>query len=102
MNPIISRNMNQIKELCRRYSVKSLYLFGSAATEDQFTDDSDIDFLVAFPPMDQGDYADNFFAIAEDFEKLFHRSVDLITEKSLSNPYFIESLNKTRVLLYGS
>jgi predicted nucleotidyltransferase len=50
MNSIISHNMDQIKELCRRYSVKSLYLFGSAATEDQFTNDSDIDFLVALKP----------------------------------------------------
>jgi hypothetical protein len=32
---------------------------------------------------------------------LFSRPVDLVTEKSLSNPFFIESLNQTKTLIYG-
>jgi predicted nucleotidyltransferase len=52
--------------------------------------------------MDYGDYADTYFELAEKFEDIFHRPVDLVTDKSLSNPYFIESLNKTKTLLYGA
>ncbi len=51
--------------------------------------------------MDYGTYADNYFLIVDKFEQLFHRSVDLITDKSLSNPFFIDSLNQTKTLIYG-
>ena len=100
MNKIISENIEAIKIICARYNVKELYAFGSVST-DRFTDKSDIDLLVSFKPMSYGDYSDNYFDIAEKFEKVFSRKVDLITEKSLSNPYFIESVNKSRVQIYG-
>ena len=51
--------------------------------------------------MSYGDYADTYFILADKFEKLFHRPVDLLTEKSLSNPYFIETVNKTKTRIYG-
>ena len=51
--------------------------------------------------MDHGTYADSYFYLADIFEKIFKRRVDLITDKSLSNPYFIDSVNKTKVLIYG-
>ncbi len=35
------------------------------------------------------------------FEKLFKRPVDLVTEKSLKNPYFINSVNQTKQQIYG-
>jgi predicted nucleotidyltransferase len=52
--------------------------------------------------MDSADYADTYFELAEKFEKLFHRPVDLVTDKSLSNPYFIESINQNKLLIYGA
>jgi len=52
--------------------------------------------------MDFGDYADTYFELAEELEKIFKRPIDLATEKSLSNPYFIESINKSKTLLYGN
>lgn len=52
--------------------------------------------------MEAGDYADTYFDLADRFEHLFRRPVDLITDKSLSNPYFIESINKTKIQVYGS
>ena len=52
--------------------------------------------------MDYADYADTYFDLADKFEDLFHRSVDLVTDKSLSNPYFIDSINKTKTILYGN
>jgi predicted nucleotidyltransferase len=50
--------------------------------------------------MDYGDYADAYFELADNFEKLFKRPVDLVTDKSLKNPYFIKSVNQTKTLLY--
>jgi len=101
MQPIIQDNINKIVALCEMHRVKSLYAFGSVCTDD-FNSKSDIDLLISLLPMDYGDYADTYFTIADKFEELFQRPVDLITDKSLSNPYFIESLNQSKTLIYGS
>jgi len=100
MQKLISDNLNDIKTLCSAYNVKTLFAFGSVCT-DKFTDKSDVDLLISFNPMDYGDYADTYFKLADKFEQLFKRSVDLVTEKSLSNPYLIDSINKTKTLLYA-
>lgn len=100
MQNILDKNIEQIKALCIAHNVKNLFAFGSVCT-DKFTDKSDIDLLISFKPMDYADYADSYFEIAEKFEELFERPVDLVTEKSLKNPYFIESVNQTKTLIYG-
>jgi predicted nucleotidyltransferase len=97
MQRLLSDNMDKIKALCMTHNVKNLSAFGT----DRFNDKSDVDLLVSFNPMDYGDYADAYFELAENFEKLFHRQVDLVTDKSLKNPYFIDSVNQTKTLLYG-
>lgn len=99
MQKLLSDNIDEIKTLCLTHNVKKLFAFGSVCT-DRFNDKSDIDLLVSFKPMDYGDYADTYFELAENFEKLFKRQVDLVTDKSLNNPYFIDSVNKTKTLLY--
>ncbi|MFT7032678.1 MAG: putative nucleotidyltransferase [Cyclobacteriaceae bacterium] len=100
MNKIITENINRIEELCVNHHVNSLYAFGSVCT-DKFSDASDIDLLISFEPMDYGDYADNYFYLADQFENIFNRPVDLLTDKSLANPYFIDSVNQTKALIYG-
>ena len=99
MQSIIENNIDKIKTLCTMYNVKSLFAFGSVCTNN-FNDQSDIDLLITFNKMEYGDYADSYFILADKFEELFNRPVDLITDKSLSNPYFIESLNQTKKLIY--
>lgn len=92
--------MDKIKALCISHNVKTLFAFGSVCT-DRFNDNSDIDLLISFNQMDFGDYADTYFELADQFEHLFERPVDLVTDKSLANPYFIASINQTKTLLYG-
>ena len=99
MQRLLKENINQIRTLCMANNVKELFAFGSVCT-NKFNDKSDVDLLIAFKPMDYGDYADTYFELADKFEKLFDRQVDLVTDKSLSNPYFIDSINKTKTLLY--
>ena len=101
MQRIITDNKYAIESLCRHYHVQSLAVFGSVCT-DRFNDESDIDLLISFQPMDFGDYADYYFELTDKFEELFHRRVDLVTEKSLSNPYFIKSVNHTKKVLFNS
>ncbi len=101
MQRLLTDHIDQLKTLCKTHNVKSLFAFGSVCT-DRFNDQSDIDFLISFNSMDYGDYADAYFDLADKFEALFHRSVDLVTDKSLSNPYFIDSVNQTKTLIYGA
>lgn len=100
MQRLIDENMDRIIALCIDYNVKSLFAFGSICTND-FNEQSDVDLLISFNPMDYGDYADSYFELADQFEKLFKRPVDLVTEKSLKNPYFINSVNQTKQQIYG-
>ncbi|GAB6010536.1 nucleotidyltransferase family protein [Viscerimonas tarda] len=100
MHSIIVNNIDKIRAVCEQHHVRSLFAFGSVCT-DKFNDASDIDLLVSFQPLDFGDYADNYFQTADLLEQIFHRPVDLVTEKSLKNPYFIYSVNQTKTPLYG-
>src|SRR5215211_8550584 len=75
-------------EVCRRFRVARLYLFGSAARSDFDAERSDLDSLVTLEEQPVGEYADNYLGLAEALEKLFGRRADLVTESSIRNPYF--------------
>jgi predicted nucleotidyltransferase len=96
---VIEQNQKQIELLCETHKVKTLFAFGSVLT-DRFNNESDLDFLVTFENVELNDYADNYFELAESLEKLFGRKVDLISEKTLTNPYLIKSINRNRHKIY--
>ena len=79
---------------------KRAYAFGSVCT-DQFNEASDIDLLIAFDDtLDPIQYGDNYFTIAHALENVLKRPVDLVTERSLKNPYFIAMLERTKTAIY--
>lgn len=90
----------EIIKLCQSHKVKSLYAFGSVLT-DHFTPESDIDLIVDFSTIDVEDYADNYFDLKFSLQDVFKRSVDLLEEKAIKNPYFRQSVNQQRQLIYG-
>jgi uncharacterized protein len=101
MQSIIERRKEELENVCRKLRIKRLYAFGSAVTVDRFREDSDIDFLISFDEtISPEEYTENYFQLQYKLRELFGREIDLITERSLSNPYFIESVNKNKVLLY--
>ena len=89
-----------IDELCRRYCVRRLELFGSAATGDYRTGASDLDFLVQFDPVLRESYPDTYFGLLEGLEEFFGRPVDLVVSKAVKNPYFRRSVEATKVLIH--
>lgn len=89
-----------LANLCRRFRVERLYLFGSAADGAFDPGRSDLDFLVTLEEQPPGEYADNYLGLAQALEKLFGRRVDLVTERSIRNPYFREAVFAARRLLY--
>ena len=102
MNQIITDKIPQLKALCKKYHVATMYLFGSAVN-DTFNDNSDVDFLISFKSdVRLEEYADNYFDLLFEMEDIFGRKVDLVTEKTLSNPYFIRSVEQTKQLIYAA
>jgi hypothetical protein len=101
MQIILSQN-NKLIELCRKYNVKQLFVFGSVV-KNKLTVDSDLDFLVYFiDEIQLLDYADNFFDFMYELEILFNRKIDLVSGKAMKNPYFIEEVDKTKFLIYDN
>lgn len=92
----IGKYLEQLREYCERYGVVRLDLFGSAARDDFNEERSDLDFLVTFEEPPKMDYADRYFGLLEDLQKLFNRKVDLIEEKAIRNPYFRRVVNRER------
>ncbi|MBK9213304.1 MAG: nucleotidyltransferase domain-containing protein [Saprospiraceae bacterium] len=102
MQAIVEKNKAAIRQICRMYDVKRLYAFGSVVS-DQFRIDSDVDFLLSFSDtLGIDDYTKNYFLLHYKLQELLQRNVDLVTERTLSNPYFIESINSSKELIYES
>jgi len=96
---IIQQNIIQLQNLCNRYHVLHLYLFGSV-TSNKFNTNSDIDILVDFDKVKRFDYADNFFDFKYSLQDLFHRKVDLLETKAITNPYLKSNIDRTKQLIW--
>ncbi|PKL47945.1 MAG: hypothetical protein CVV42_11675 [Candidatus Riflebacteria bacterium HGW-Riflebacteria-2] len=96
----IDNFQNEIRALCEQLSVARLDLFGSAMT-DEFNDESDLDFVVDFLP-NQSNLLDRFLALQNHLQKIFNRRIDLITRKSIRNPYLKASIERTKKNVFAS
>ncbi|MGC4129219.1 MAG: nucleotidyltransferase domain-containing protein [Bergeyella sp.] len=99
----VSEYQEQLAEVFSRYKVVRAYLFGSAVRND-FNENSDVDFLIHFDknlkdPLEKGKL---WWDLHDELRDLLGREIDLVTENSLKNPYFIQELNKTKFLIYDS
>lgn len=97
---LIDKNISQLKTLCQNHKVEKLYLFGSA-TNENFNDQSDIDFLVSFKKIELAKYFENYTSFKENLKNLFKREIDLVEAQTLKNPILINSINKNKELIYG-
>jgi predicted nucleotidyltransferase len=85
--------------LCKAHKVKALYVFGSAVNGN-FTDESDVDFLVEINETDPLNRGELLLSLWNELELYCDRKVDLLTPNSLRNPYLKESIDSTKRLLY--
>ena len=97
---LIENYSKQITKLCKTHKVKSLYAFGSVLTE-KFNNESDIDLIVDFQQLDVLDYGDNYYDLKFSLENMLKRNVDLLEQKAITNPYFINTINQNKKLIYG-
>ena len=101
MKRAISNNIKLLKPIFQLHKIEKAYLFGSATTAN-FSDESDIDLLITFQenidPLEKGEL---WWSLYDTLKLHFNREIDLVTENSLKNPYFIEEVNNTKQLIYG-
>ena len=86
----------EIIEICRRYRVKELSVFGSAA-RGEMGPDSDIDLLVEFLPGAGIDLVEHSAAERE-FSRLLGRKVDLVSRRALRSAVRGEVLSQARLI----
>ncbi|MCK6486818.1 MAG: nucleotidyltransferase family protein [Planctomycetes bacterium] len=92
----------RLADLCRRYHVAKLELFGSRA-KGTSRPDSDVDLLVTFEPGQTPGL--EFFGLADELEALLGRPVDLLTRPRVErdqNPYFKQSVLSVAEPLYAA
>jgi predicted nucleotidyltransferase len=103
MHALIEQHRDAIADICRRFGVRRLEVFGSAARATDFDPDhSDADFLVEFeagsslPPLRQ------FFGLAQDLKQLLGRPVDLVEPGAVGNPFMQAEINRAREVVYAA
>jgi len=99
---LIDSHRAEIADICARFGVRTLELFGSAASGAFDAARSDLDFLVEFDGARPLKPLEQYFGLKEALEALFARPVDLVEAGASSNRYFLESVNKSRRLLYAA
>lgn len=98
----LREHRDEVVELCRRFGVQRLEVFGSAASGEFDPTHGEIDLLVELEPLERTSRFDAFFGLKEGLEALFGRSVDLVDPSALDNPYFAAMVESTRQELYAA
>jgi uncharacterized protein len=102
MKNLIEEKRREIEELCRRYRVRQLELFGSAVGDRFDPQTSDLDFLVEFEGLPPAEHSRCYFGLLFALTDLFGRDVDLVETGAIRNPYFLRAIANDRVLLYAA
>jgi len=105
MIPIVADKIKEIQAACRKYAVQSLFLIGSAArTDNQFTLNSDIDFVLQYKKDKEGLGVKEFdyFELLFELEKILGKKVDLVVENSIRNYIFKQSIEKDKIKIYAA
>ncbi len=90
-----------ISELCRRFGVARLEVFGSAASGDFDPASSDYDFIATFSARPGVSMARRFLDFSDALEALLGRKVDLMTDRPIENPYLRAAVDATRETIYA-
>lgn len=102
MHPMIADKRAEIVELCRRYGVTRLELFGSAARGGDFdVAHSDADFLVEFGPESDLSALERYQGLAEALTAVLGRPVDLVEPRAVTNPYIRAGIDRSREIVFG-
>jgi hypothetical protein len=97
----LKRQERQIADICRRFGVARLSVFGSALGNEFDPAGSDVDFVVEFNATGREKAFDNYFGLRESLSALLGRRVDLTTRASIRNPLFKAEIDRTAEPIYA-
>ena len=100
MSPVFEHE-ESISEVCKRFHVKSLHVFGSIenGSHHEF---SDIDFIVEFDRNGFEGAFEQFMGLKEGLEEVLGRPVDLLTNTRFRNEIFREEIERSKRLVYAA
>jgi len=101
MTTKVDLKTEQLQQLCKNFNVKELYLFGSAATDD-FSEESDLDFIVKFNRQGFEGAFDQFLDFKQELEEIYGRPIDLYHFKKFRNSIFQQEVERSKQLLYAA
>ena len=89
-----------LPDICQRYGIKYVEIFGSIARGEK-KPDVDIDLIIEFEEPKDHMISIRFFGFLHELEDRFGCKVDLLTPGSIKNPYFMKTINKDKIRIYG-
>jgi predicted nucleotidyltransferase len=99
---LIEQHREAIADICRRFGVRRLKVFGSAArATDFYPDTSDADFL-EFTPDNGLPFLHRFFGLQDALSHLLSRPIDLVEPSAVRSPYVRASIDRSREVVYGA
>ncbi len=93
-------NADALAEYCRRWKIRELAIFGSAA-RGEMRADSDVDVMVEFAAGELWDLLD-LVEMKLDLERIVGRPVDLVEKGTIRNPFRLESIKRDLTVLYAA
>ena len=103
MIALLESKREAIQEVCSRFGVARLEVFGSALREDfNLVGKSDLDLLVEFKPMEPYARVEAYFGLREELRVMLKREIDLVMAGAVKNLYISREIERTKQLLYAA
>ena len=102
MISLIEKNIDNIRELCKKYFVRRFDLVGSAMSPEDSVEEHDMEFLYRFKKDEiaEANYADNYFELLFALRDLLQYKLNLIPEERITNPFLLKRVNENRIPIY--
>ena len=102
MVQVLEDKQRAVAELCARFGVARLDVFGSALRDDYCPGESDLDLLVEFDPMEPRALADAYFGLLDELRALLDVGVDLVMSDAVKNRYIAREIERTKQPYYAA
>ena len=102
MTKLLDNKREAIAEACRRHGVKSLEAFGSSLRDAFRPDESDVDLLVEFGPLEGYARVEAYFGLIDELRCILGRNVDLVVLGAVKNQYIARDIERTKQILYAA
>ena len=80
----VNLTYDDVVRICNKYQLKEISIFGSAIRDD-FTDNSDVDFLISYVNIWDNSPFDLIY-IKDELSELLKREIHIVEKEGLENP----------------